>query len=307
MLRILPLLLSVMLMFGITGCSENTLPDPTDPVTLTLWHVYGEQSDSPMNQLVSEFNATVGLEKGIVVSVTNVTSTSKISAQLLESQAENAGAPPMPDLFSCHTTTAVNLGAENLVDFNEWFSEKELKEYVPEFLDSGMKDGRLVVFHVSKSSYALFLNGSQFERFSADTGATYDNLATWEGFFDVAQKYYEWSDAGSRKGSAILILSHKPDICPYRTMHIPQSKTILFRAMHIKIFLMRSESCVKNIPQLFARILMDSIRKPMLFMKVSDRCRLCSVNVLTTEKIPIFLPKKHGTSSNPYSKKFLPC
>lgn len=119
MLRILPLLLSVMLMFGITGCSENTLLDPTDPVTLTLWHVYGEQSDSPMNQLVSEFNATVGLEKGIVVFVTNVTSTSKISAQLLESQAENAGAPPMPDLFSCHTTTAVNLGAENLVDFNE--------------------------------------------------------------------------------------------------------------------------------------------------------------------------------------------
>ncbi len=194
MLRILPLLLSVMLMFGITGCSENTLLDPTDPVTLTLWHVYGEQSDSPMNQLVSEFNATVGLEKGIVVSVTNVTSTSKISAQLLESQAENAGAPPMPDLFSCHTTTAVNLGAKNLVDFNEWFSEKELKEYVPEFLGSGMKDGRLVVFPVSKSSYALFLNGSQFERFSADTGATYDNLATWEGFFDVAQKYYEWSD-----------------------------------------------------------------------------------------------------------------
>lgn len=51
MLRILPLLLSVMLMFGITGCSENTLLDPTDPDTLTLWHVYGEQSDSPMNQL----------------------------------------------------------------------------------------------------------------------------------------------------------------------------------------------------------------------------------------------------------------
>ena len=194
MKKILALLFSVMLVFSLTGCSEPTLLDPNNPVTLTFWHVYGEQADSPMNQLIAEFNATIGHEKGIVVTVTNVTSTSKISAQLLSSQAGEVGAPPMPDLFSCHTTTAVNLGAEKLVDFSEWFSEKELNEYVPEFLASGMMDGSLAVFPVSKSSYALFLNGSQFDRFSTDTGVTYDDLATWEGFFDAAEKYYEWSD-----------------------------------------------------------------------------------------------------------------
>ena len=160
MQKFLALMLSVMLVFGLTGCGEPTLLDPNNPVTLTLWHVYGEQADSPMNQLIAEFNATVGQEKGIVVSVTNVTNTSKIGGQLKSALAGEPGAPEMPDIFSAHTSHAGLLGAENLVDWNEWFSEKELKEYVPEFVDSGKTDAGLSIFPVSKSSYALFINGS---------------------------------------------------------------------------------------------------------------------------------------------------
>ena len=33
----------------ISGCGEKTQLDPDKPVTLSLWHVYGEQADSPMN------------------------------------------------------------------------------------------------------------------------------------------------------------------------------------------------------------------------------------------------------------------
>lgn len=193
MKRILTIFLTLLLLCQI-GCAANTTLSPKDPVTLTLWHVYGEQADSPMNRLVAEFNATVGQETGVVVTVTNVTGTSKIAAQLEDSLAKKPGALDMPDLFSCHTNTAEILGAENLLDWSTQFSDKELAGYVPEFLEDGTKDDRLVVFPVSKSSYALFLNGSQFARFSADTGVTYDDLATWEGFFDAAAAYYEWSD-----------------------------------------------------------------------------------------------------------------
>jgi multiple sugar transport system substrate-binding protein len=52
---------------------------------------------------------------------------------------------------------------------------------------------QLIVFPVSKSTHLLFINGTQFERFCADTGASCDDLATWEGFFEVAEKYYNWS------------------------------------------------------------------------------------------------------------------
>ena len=100
MQKFLALMLSVLMLIGLTGCGEQTLLDPENPVTLTLWHVYGEQADSPMNQLVADFNATVGQEKGIVVSVTNVTNTSKIGGQLKSALESEPGAPEMPDLFS---------------------------------------------------------------------------------------------------------------------------------------------------------------------------------------------------------------
>ncbi len=191
------LLILTILILTLSGCqnmgSKKTLLDPTNPVTLSIWHVYGEQADSPMNLLIDEFNNTVGKDKGIQIRVTNVTGTSKILAQLLDAQADNPGSAELPDLFSCHTQNAPSLGIENLIDFGEWFTDEELLGYVPEFVDSGTVDGNLVVFPVSKSTYALFINGSQFNRFSLDTGVTYENLSDWNGFFDVAKKYYEWS------------------------------------------------------------------------------------------------------------------
>ena len=63
-------LIGLMLCFALTGCSDKTKLDPDNPVTLTMWHVYGEQADSPMNRLIEEFNRTVGAEKGIIINVT---------------------------------------------------------------------------------------------------------------------------------------------------------------------------------------------------------------------------------------------
>lgn len=86
MQKFLTLLISLLLLAGLVGClagcGEQTTLDPNNPVTLSFWHVYGEQADAPMNRHVAEFNASVGPEKGIVVTVTNVTNTSKIGGQL---------------------------------------------------------------------------------------------------------------------------------------------------------------------------------------------------------------------------------
>lgn len=193
MKKLCALFLLFLFLLNMTGCSKSSTLSPDNPVTLTFWHVYGEQASSPMNRMVEEFNATVGQEMGILVTVTNVSSTSKIGAQLLDAQAGTPGAPEMPDLFSCHTTTAVSLGTEHLIDWHTYFNQDELSNFVPEFLQDGTMDNRLVVFPVSKSTYALFLNGSRFEQFSADTGVTYETLSTWDGFFDAAAKYYQWS------------------------------------------------------------------------------------------------------------------
>ena len=174
------------------GCKKSEL-DKNKPVTLTMWHVYGEQADSPMNRLIDEFNETVGVEKGIIINVTAMSNASKIGEKLLDAHNKIPGSAEMPDLFFAHKSNALELGTDCLLDWNEYFSEKELSAYVPEFLEDGTAAGKLSVFPVSKSTHLLFIAGGQFERFSADTGVTYEALSTWDGFFDAAAKYYDWS------------------------------------------------------------------------------------------------------------------
>lgn len=187
------LLMGLIFLSLLSGCSGKTELDPENPVTLTMWHVYGEQADSPMNKLVEEFNRTTGKERGIIINVALMSSTAQIGEKLLTAQKGEAGAMEMPDLFFCHNNNVAELGADNLLDWKEVFAEEELESYVPEFLEDGMVDGKLSVFPVSKSTHLLFVAGTPFERFSNATGVTYDSLSDWDGFLDAAEKYYEFS------------------------------------------------------------------------------------------------------------------
>ena len=151
-----------------SGCAGKGLLNPKKPVTLTMWHVYGEQADSPMNRYVEEFNSTVGREKGVVIDVTLMSNASQIGEKLIKAQQGKAGVPSMPDLFFCHTSNAAELGTENLVDWKKEFSEKEISEFVEGFIADGTENGVLAVLPVSKSTHLLFLAGSAFGRFAAE-------------------------------------------------------------------------------------------------------------------------------------------
>lgn len=179
---------------ALAGCGgSKTLLSPKDPTMLSIWHVYGEQADSPMNRLLTEFNDTVGREKGILLNVTNMTNSAAIGGQLQDAKAGKPGALDLPDLFSAHSADASALGIENLVDWNDWFTAEDMAAYVPGFVQDGIIDGKQVVFPVSKSTQLIFLNGSQYARFAADTGAQLSTLATWDGFFEMAGAYRQWS------------------------------------------------------------------------------------------------------------------
>ena len=179
---------------ALAGCSgSKTLLSAKDPTMLSIWHVYGEQADSPMNRLLTEFNDTVGKEKGILLNVTNMTNSAAIGGQLQDAKAGKPGALDLPDLFSAHPSDASALGIETLVDWNDWFTAEDMAAYVPGFVQDGIIEGRQVVFPVSKSTQLIFLNGSQYARFAADTGAQLSTLATWDGFFEMAAAYRQWS------------------------------------------------------------------------------------------------------------------
>lgn len=70
---------------------------PAQPVTITLWHVYGGQTDSPLNDMIDVFNRTVGKEEGIRVEVPLVSNNKTIHEFILGSAYSDPGRPELPD------------------------------------------------------------------------------------------------------------------------------------------------------------------------------------------------------------------
>lgn len=176
----------------LSGCRDSLL-DPDTPVRLTFWHVYGAQADSPMNRLVERFNLTEGKEKGIIVNVTSLSNTVAIHFPLVAAAKGEPGAGVLPDIFVTYPKTVLTIGPDRFADWNDYIAPEVRRSLVPTFLNEGVFDGRQVMFPIAKSSRALFVNATIFDRFSADTGLTYDDLITWEGMFRAAKAYYEWS------------------------------------------------------------------------------------------------------------------
>ena len=189
--KILCALCGICLIISMAGCgvSKNK-----EPIQLTLWHVYGEQVASPINELIDEFNSTVGQKEGIQITVTSVSNSNKIHNGILAAANNEPGAPDLPDIFNCYPKTVSAMqDSDMLVDYRDYFSDEELKGYIKEFLDEGTFDERLLIFPVAKSTELLFINKTLFDRFAKETGAKLDDLATWEGLYKAASLYAEWS------------------------------------------------------------------------------------------------------------------
>ena len=166
-----------------------------EPVVLTIWHNRSETRHA-VSEAAEEFNRTVGKEKGIVLEVTSI-GTSRVTHEKLEMVANgDPGAPEPPDIVITYPKTAILLARKDmLADIGSYFSEEELSAYVPRFLEEGriLNDG-LYVFPTNKSTEALIVNRTLFDRFAAGTGVKFEDLATVEGLLRLAEEYYRWTD-----------------------------------------------------------------------------------------------------------------
>ena len=187
--------LMAILLLCCTGCSGSINKEGA-PTTITVWHVYGGQTDSPLNDLIEEFNQTVGKERQINVQVTSVSNTNTIHELVLAAANKEPGASELPDLFISYPKTVTALQDDSiLVDYRDYFSEDELSAFLPDFVEEGMVNDRLVVLPVAKSTEILYINKTLFDRFSQATGVTMEDLNTWEGLYKAAEIYAEWTDA----------------------------------------------------------------------------------------------------------------
>ncbi len=184
----------IMLSLLMSACSNPTHLDPANPVTLNIWHVYGSQTTSPLNDAIYNFNNTVGKEKGVVVKVEMVTDSGKIDDALNAAIDKEPGAQNLPDLFVAYPRMAERFEDGALLDFTKYFSTKELDDYREDFLSEGYFDGKLLMLPIAKSSELIFVNKTLFDRFAADTGLSVDCFGSVETIMSACNAYYDWSD-----------------------------------------------------------------------------------------------------------------
>ncbi len=171
--------------------------DSTDDlITLSLWHYYGSGTKEVFDELIGEYNETVGVEKGVLIDAYSYSGVSELAQAVSASANREIGAEDMPDIFASYSDDAYNLDVLGVIAaLDEYFSQSELDVYRAEFLEEGRFDaqGNLKIVPVAKSTEILYINEVGFNEFAGNTGVTVADLGTWEGLADVAEKYYDWS------------------------------------------------------------------------------------------------------------------
>lgn len=191
MLLIFPLL---------TACNKTPSTaqlSPKSPVTIELWHYYNGQAKSVFDTLVTEFNSTIGKEKGVIVNASSHGDVNALANAVLASANKEIGSKEMPHLFAAYSDNVFRIEQLGLIaSLNDYFTKEELNAYRQDFLAEGIfgKTSTLKILPVAKSTENLFINKTDWDNFSADTKADIKDLSTWEGITKSAALYYDWSD-----------------------------------------------------------------------------------------------------------------
>lgn len=202
---LLPTILCTVLALTSVGCSkgdtdavsETSSKSTKKPVSLEIWHYYNGLQQTVFDQKITEFNNTVGTEKGIIVESFSQGNVSDLENKIMSSANKEVGADEMPDIFSSYADTAYTLDEKEMVaDLNPYFTEEELSQYRQEYLDEGrFTEDTLKIFPVAKSTELLFLDKTDWDKFSDATGAQVSQLTTMEGVVKTSEDYYNWTDS----------------------------------------------------------------------------------------------------------------
>lgn len=182
--------------------AASSVLDPTHPTQITVWHYYNGDQKTAFDNLITEFNNSVGKVEGIVVTANSQGSVQDLQAAVNDSLEEKVGSQPLPNIFSSYVDTAYTAHESGkLADLSQYFTQDELDQYVDGYLQEGYfsDSDELSLLPVAKSTEVMMINKTDWDEFAKDTGSSLDELSTTEGVVKVAQRYYEWTDAQTPK------------------------------------------------------------------------------------------------------------
>ena len=189
---------TAVLLTGCGGKGKNTVLDPKNPVTVTMWNNYTGAQQDAFNDLVAEFNENRGKELGVYVKASSEGSVTDVEQYVLEAAEKKVGARELPNIFTAYSDTVYTVDQMGLIeDLGPYFTDEEKEAYVEGYLQEGMfgKDGELKIFPVAKATEVFALNTTDWDKFAQATGASKDSLSTLEGVVETAEAYYKWTDS----------------------------------------------------------------------------------------------------------------
>gem|GEM_PF-3195712 len=169
-------MLALVLLFGLCSCGgEDVAPsgvrlNPKNPITITIWHYYNGAVMNAFDQQVKVFNETVGLEKGIIVQGNGMGNVGELQDAVLAAARKDVGSQEMPNIFASYADTAYAAEQmEILADLGQFFTEAELAEYMPGYIDEGRigHNNELRIFPIAKSTEIFMLNETDWQPFAA--------------------------------------------------------------------------------------------------------------------------------------------
>ena len=100
-------LAACLFMAGCSGAASVNTSKNSEPVDITIWHYYNGSQKAAFDDLVNEFNDTVGKEKGIYVEGHSKGNVSELENAVLSSSRKEVGSEEMPEIFSSYADTAL--------------------------------------------------------------------------------------------------------------------------------------------------------------------------------------------------------
>lgn len=191
--RILLNLYIIFLMLVLGGCSTKG----DENISLEIWHYYNGAQKIAFDQLVVEFNETLGLEKNIIVEAFSQGNIKQLEEKIIESVDGKVGASHVPNMVAIYPEIAHNLDQmEIIIDLEDYITEEEINQYIDSYIEEGRigEENELKIFPTAKSTEVMMVNKTDWDPFAAATGATIKDLETWEGIRRTGELYYNWTE-----------------------------------------------------------------------------------------------------------------
>jgi multiple sugar transport system substrate-binding protein len=172
--------------------------DSETVMSIEFWHYYNDAQKQHLDQLIKEYNDTLGRERGVAVEAYSQGSIADLTNKIDLVLNGTTNDVEMANIVLAYRDMVVNtvkLHPDRLVELGSVVPESDLAQYNQAYLNEGYIDGKLYILPVAKSTELLLMNQTRLDAF-LDANPRYreENMESWEGLERMAEGYFRWTD-----------------------------------------------------------------------------------------------------------------